>query len=111
MVKKGANSNPSVVDYAVQRLAALGIKHVFGVAGDFAFPINIAIEEFDGLTWVNCSNELNAAYSADGYARIHGAAILSTTYNVGEAAALAGVMDARRSGCPSSTWSGHRAHG
>jgi indolepyruvate decarboxylase len=97
---KATNSNPSVVDYVVRRLAALGIKHVFGVAGDFAFPIDIAIEEFDGLTWVNCSNELNAAYSADGYARINGAAILSTTYNVGEAAALAGVMGCKAERVP-----------
>jgi indolepyruvate decarboxylase len=94
------NNNPSVVDYVVRRLAALGIKHVFGVPGDFAFPIDIAIEEFDGLAWVNCSNELNAAYSADGYARINGAAILSTTYNVGEAAALAGVMGCKAERVP-----------
>jgi len=118
VVKKVANSNPSVVDYAVQRLAALGIKHVFGVAGDFAFPINIAIEEFDGLTWINCSNELNAAYSADGYARIYGAAILSTTYNVGEAAALAGVMGCKAErvpvfhlvGAPSARMTRNRRH-
>lgn len=94
------NTNPSVVDYVVQRLAALGIQHVFGVPGDFAFPIDIAVEDLDGLTWVNCSNELNAAYSADGYARINGAAILSTTYNVGEAAALAGVMGCKAERVP-----------
>ncbi len=100
MTDKPTNSNPSVADYAVQRLAALGIKHVFGVPGDFAFPINIAVEECNGLTWVNCSNELNAAYSADGYARITGAAILNTTYNVGEAAALAGVMGCKAERVP-----------
>jgi len=100
LTSTSTNSNPSVVDYVVQRLAALGIKHVFGVAGDFAFPIDIAIEEYDGLTWINCSNELNAAYSADGYARIHGAAILSTTYNVGAAAALAGVMGCKAERVP-----------
>ena len=33
-----------------------------------------------GLSWVACANELNAA---DGYARIRGAAILSTTYGIG----------------------------
>ena len=53
-----------------------------------------------GSTWINCSNELNAAYSADGYARIHGAAILSTTYNVGAAAALAGVMGCKAERVP-----------
>ncbi|MGK4579125.1 hypothetical protein [Kitasatospora sp. HPMI-4] len=28
---------PTVAQYAVQRLAALGIEHVFGVPGDYAF--------------------------------------------------------------------------
>ena len=38
------------------------------------------------------AHELNAAYAADGYARIRGAAILCTTYAVGELSALNGVM-------------------
>ena len=32
------------------------------------------------LGWVGCANELNAAYAADGYARIKGAGALLTTY-------------------------------
>ena len=39
-----------------------------------------------------CANELNAAYAADGYARICGAAILTTTYGVGELSAINGVV-------------------
>ena len=35
---------PSVVTYALDRLADLGIGHVFGVPGDYAFPINDAVE-------------------------------------------------------------------
>jgi len=94
------NDQTTVAEYVVKRLAALGIKHVFGVPGDYSFPIDIAIEKYDGLTWVGCSNELNAAYSADGYARINGAAILCTTYNVGSAAALAGVMGCKAERVP-----------
>jgi len=90
----------TVAGYVVKRLAALGIKHVFGVPGDYAFPIDIAIENSRDLTWVGCSNELNAAYAADGYARINGAAILCTTYNVGAAAALAGVMGSKAERVP-----------
>jgi indolepyruvate decarboxylase len=100
MSGKQMNSNPSVAEYVVQRLAALGIKHVFGLPGDFAFPIDNAFEACKELTWIGCSNELNAAYSADGYARVHGAAILCTTYNVGEAAALAGVMGCKAERVP-----------
>src|SRR5258708_3778266 len=64
-------TNPTVVEYAVGRLADLGIGHAFGVAGDYAFPIDDAIEANDRLSYIGCSNELNAAYSADGYARVH----------------------------------------
>jgi indolepyruvate decarboxylase len=86
---------PTVAQYTLQRLAALGIDKVFGVPGDYAFSVNDAVETVDGLEWVASANELNAAYAADGYARIRGAAILSTTYGVGELSALNGVMGAR----------------
>lgn len=85
---------PTVVKYTLDRLADLGIGHVFGVPGDYAFPVNDAVEVHPRLTWVPSANELNAAYAADGYARRRGAAILSTTYGVGELSALNGVMGA-----------------
>jgi indolepyruvate decarboxylase len=88
-------SQPTVAEYTLERLAALGIDRVFGVPGDYAFSVDDAVEVVDGLEWIGCANELNAAYAADGYARIHGAAILSTTYGVGELSALNGVMGAK----------------
>jgi len=88
-------SQPTVAEYTLTRLAALGIDKVFGVPGDYAFTVNNAVEVIDGLDWVGCANELNAAYAADGYARVRGAAILSTTYGVGELSALNGMMGSR----------------
>ena len=88
------SARPTVVAYTLDRLADLGIAHVFGVPGDYAFPVNDAVEVHPRLTWVPSANELNAAYAADGYARRRGAAILSTTYGVGELSALNGVMGA-----------------
>ena len=85
----------TVALYALQRLAQLGIDRIFGVPGDYAFAIDDAAEHVDGLSWVGCANELNAAYAADGYARIRGAAILSTTYGVGELSAINGVMGSK----------------
>lgn len=88
-------ANPSIVAYVVQRLSELGIDRVFGVPGDYAFPIDDAIEACPSVAWVGCANELNAAYAADGYARRNGAAILTTTYGVGELSALNGVMGSK----------------
>jgi indolepyruvate decarboxylase len=87
--------SPTVAQYTLSRLSQLGIDRIFGVPGDYAFSIDDAAEQVEGLCWVACTNELNAAYAADGYARIRGAAILSTTYGVGELSALNGVMGSR----------------
>ena len=38
------NTKISVVAYTLQRLADLGIDRVFGVPGDYSFPINDAVE-------------------------------------------------------------------
>src|ERR1700689_5972535 len=85
----------SVADYIVERLAAEGIRHCFGVAGDYLFPICDAVDSSAKVKWIGCANELNASYAADGYARIRGAAMLATTYGVGELSALNGVMGAK----------------
>jgi indolepyruvate decarboxylase len=85
----------SVADYIVQRIADEGVAHCFGVAGDYLFPICNAVETSQKVKWIGCANELNAAYAADGYARIRGAGLLATTYGVGELSALNGVMGAK----------------
>src|SRR5580692_11151015 len=86
---------PTVADYIVQRLAREGITDCFGVAGDFAFKLNDAVARSETIRWIGCSNELDAAYAADGYARVRGCSMLLTTYAVGELSALNGVMGAK----------------
>ena len=85
----------TVIDYIVQRLADEGITECFGVPGDYAFPVCDAVDRNPNIRWIGCSNELNASYAADGYARARGAAMLSTTYAVGELSAINGVMGAK----------------
>src|SRR6476660_3648150 len=85
----------TVIDYIVQRIADEGVEHCFGVPGDYAFPVGDAVDRNQNIEWTGCSNELNASYAADGYARARGAAMLSTTYAVGELSAINGVMGAK----------------
>jgi indolepyruvate decarboxylase len=85
----------SVADYILERLVAEGIDHCFGVTGDYVFPICDAVDSSRKVKWIGCANELNASYAADGYARIRGAAMLATTYGVGELSAINGVMGAK----------------
>ena len=91
-----ASEHPcSVAEYIVRRLGREGVNHCFGVAGDYAFPLCDAVDRSPDVKWIGCANELNAAYAADGYARVRGAALLLTTYAVGELSALNGVMGAK----------------
>src|SRR5438045_9289045 len=85
----------TVIDYIVQRIADECLEHCFGVPGDYAFPVGVAVDRKPNIKWIGCSNELNASYAADGYARARGAAMLSTTYAVGELSAINGVMGAQ----------------
>lgn len=80
--------NLTVVQYLVQELHKLGIENFFGLPGDYNFNILDAIIENPNTTWVGCTNELNAGYAADGYARVKGYGALVTTYGVGELSAV-----------------------
>ncbi|CAG8522135.1 14719_t:CDS:2 [Funneliformis mosseae] len=74
--------------YLIKRLKELGIKHVFGVPGDFNMDILDFVEDEEGIEWIGGCNELNSGYAADGYARINKISALITTFGVGELSAI-----------------------
>ena len=72
----------TVSRYLIKRLQDVGIKHLFGVPGDYV--LDFLDEVVAGpLRWVGTCNELNAGYAADGYARLNGAGAAVVTYGVG----------------------------
>ena len=81
----------TVSDYLIQELSKLGIKDFFGLPGDYNFNILTSVENNENTNWIGCTNELNAGYAADGYARINGYGALITTYGVGELSAINAV--------------------
>ncbi|KAI8987383.1 thiamine diphosphate-binding protein [Mycotypha africana] len=83
--------NVTISEYLLKRLKELNIDVIFGVPGDYNMPLLDFIEDDKDLTWGANANELNAAYAADGYARIRGAAALVTTFGVGELSAMNGI--------------------
>src|SRR5574344_834493 len=85
------NKKIKVADYLVRELNKLGVKDFFGLPGDYNFNILYAIDDNKNTRWVGCTNELNAGYAADGYARINGIGALVTTYGVGELSAMNAV--------------------
>nr|WP_062341851.1 thiamine pyrophosphate-binding protein [Herbidospora sakaeratensis] len=84
----------TVIEHVLNRLRDIGVRHVFGVPGDYAFPVDDAIVAHPDVEWIGSCNELNAAYSADGYARVNGAGAVCTTYGVGELSAINGIAGA-----------------
>jgi len=87
------NSEITVAEYLLRRLKEIGVDHLFGVPGDFALGFFNQVLKSD-LKYVGTCNELNAAYAADGYARIRGIGAFSSTYGVGELSAINGVAGA-----------------
>lgn len=87
----------TIGSYLLTRLHQLGIRQVHGVPGDYNLAFLDLVEDFkdtnnDPLHWVGNANELNAAYSADGYARVkNGIGAIITTFGVGELSALNGI--------------------
>lgn len=81
----------TVANYLLDKISKLGVKKIFGVPGDFNLEFLDFILKNDKLDWVGSVNELNAAYCADGYARVNGVGVVVTTYGVGELSAINGI--------------------
>lgn len=78
----------NTAEYLVKKIEELGVNDFFGLPGDYNFSILSAINDNPNTNWIGCTNELNAGYAADGYARERGYGALVTTYGVGELSAI-----------------------
>jgi TPP-dependent 2-oxoacid decarboxylase len=83
----------TVAEYLLIRLKQIGVDHLFGVPGDFVLGFFNRVLKSE-VKYVGTCNELNAAYAADGYARIRGIGAFASTFGVGELSAINGVAGA-----------------
>ena len=74
--------------YLATRLEQVGLRHYFGIPGDYNLALFDQLLTNPNLACISCCNELNAGYAADGYARAHGAAAMLVTYSVGALSAV-----------------------
>jgi indolepyruvate decarboxylase len=72
----------SIGQYLIRRLSDYGIRHVFGLPGDYVLSFYSMLEH-SPLDLVNCTREDCAGFAADGYARVHGMGAVCVTYGVG----------------------------
>ena len=87
------NETWTVSRYLINRLQKIGIKHIFGVPGDYNLDFLDEVLKSQ-LRWVGNCNELNAGYAADGYARLNGIGAAVVTYSVGGLSILNAVAGA-----------------
>jgi pyruvate decarboxylase len=99
------NESVGLGSYLLTRLEQMGALTIQGVPGDYNMGFLDLVEDHKTLTWVGNCNELNAAYSADGYARTAKRGLMQarssahttrvgavvTTFGVGELSALNGL--------------------
>ena len=73
----------NVAGYLIQRLYDLGVRHIFGVPGDFVLGFYHELIQSNKLEVINTCDEQGAGFAADAYARIHGLGVVCVTYCVG----------------------------
>jgi indolepyruvate decarboxylase len=77
-----------------------GVKHIFGIPGDYILPLFKTLEGTPGIDPVVGTHEPNSAFSADAYARLNGLGVLLITYGVGGFNAMNGVACAYAESSP-----------
>ena len=58
----------AIGDFLLRRLQEAGIKHIFGVPGDYNLGLMQQLEDRGAPAWIGNCNELNASYATDAYA-------------------------------------------
>lgn len=75
-------TSQNIGTYLIQRLYAHGVRHVFGVPGDYVLGFYQQLVE-SPLQIVNTCDEQGAGFAADAYARVRGLGVVCITYCVG----------------------------
>lgn len=79
--------------YLIQRLEEQGLRHIFGIPGDYVLGFYDLLTK-STLTTVGTCTEAGAGFAADAYARVNGLGAVCVTYCVGGLNALNAVAGA-----------------
>jgi len=77
-----AKPTSAIGEYLIQRLHAHGVRHVFGIPGDYVLGFYEQLQQ-SPLKIINTCDEQGAGFAADAYARVRGLGALCVTYCVG----------------------------
>ncbi|HTZ16895.1 MAG TPA: thiamine pyrophosphate-binding protein, partial [Dissulfurispiraceae bacterium] len=72
----------TIGEYLIQRLYDHGIRHIFGIPGDYVLGFCKQLEQ-SKIRFINTCDEQGAGFAADAYARVRGIGAVCITYSVG----------------------------
>lgn len=70
-------------EYLIGQLHNQGIKHAFGIPGDYISSLYKNFHDSNKIKVINTTREESAGFAADAYARVNGFGLVLTTYCVG----------------------------
>src|SRR5215472_9913715 len=91
VMSSGPSERMKIGDFLLRRLKEAGVRHLFGVPGDYNLELLQQLQDMGALKWIGTCSELNASYAADGYARLNDLGALLVTNGVGALSAINGV--------------------
>jgi len=74
--------SPTIGDYLIEQLYSKGVRHVFGIPGDYVLAFYDQLSK-SKLRVINTCDEQSAGFAADAYARVRGLGAVCVTYCVG----------------------------
>lgn len=73
---------PTIGSYLIKRLQDYGVRHIFGIPGDYVLRFYEMLEQ-SPIKVIGVTREDCAGYAADAYARVNGIGAVCVTYCVG----------------------------
>ncbi len=73
----------TVSTYLIKKLHECGVKHIFGVPGDYVLGLYDQLIRTKTLEVINTCDEQAGAFAGDAYARVRGLGVVCVTYCVG----------------------------
>jgi indolepyruvate decarboxylase len=73
----------TVSNYLIDKFAAYGAKHVFGVPGDYILNLFKDMSESSKVKVITTCDEQGAGFAADAYSRLNGFGAIVVTWGAG----------------------------
>ena len=95
-----------LADYLFAYLKGRGVRHCFGIPGDYILPLYKSLEAMEGIDAIVGTHEPCSVFSADAYARIKGLGVVLVTFGPGALNIINGVACAYAESSPLLVMSG-----